>query len=95
MIVENLIKAAVENLNSELAHEDHLVFSGDQVLFGPASTVDSLSLVALIMDVEMALADNDIYVSLTDDENMAIMEAPFETVGSFTEYVKKLINRNG
>ena len=93
MIIENVITAAIENLNSELPLENHLSASSEQVLFGPASTVDSLSLVALIMDVEMSLSDNEIFVSLTDDENMALMDAPFATVGSFTEYVNRLAKK--
>jgi acyl carrier protein len=60
-------------------------------LLGPGSTLDSLGLVTLIVDVEQRLAtDYDVSVTLASESAMSRRSSPFRTVGSFADYICEL-----
>lgn len=61
-------------------------------LLGPGSTLDSMGLVTLIVDVEQRLADEyDLRVTLASENAMSRRQSPFRTVGSFADYIAELV----
>ena len=61
-------------------------------LFGPPSPLDSLGLVALLIDVEEALAQQGHVVVLTDERALSQRHSPFRTVPSLVQYIEHLLN---
>ena len=79
--VIEIIYRALRNLNEELDEGKRVKLAPDTKLFGPEATLDSLSLVSVIVDVETAVADElGRAVSLTDDKAMTQEVSPFSNV---------------
>ncbi len=87
-----IILSALESLNLELPEAERVKVGPTTPLFGPDATLDSLSLVSVIVDVETALTMRwDAPISLTDDRAMSREISPFDTVGTLTDYVLELL----
>ena len=83
---------AIDGLNEELAEPDQITVSPDTKLFGEGSALDSLSLVSLIADLELALSDKlGRPISLMDDRALSQPESPFTDVRMLTAYIAELI----
>lgn len=86
--VLDIIYAALRSLNEELAQDKRVAIATDTKLFGPDATLDSLSLVSVIVDVEAGVTDRfGKTVSLMDDEAMSQVVSPFSTVLTLTDYI--------
>jgi acyl carrier protein len=83
-----LIFEAITNLNAERGAESQIPLSLDTVLFGGSSLLDSLALVSVISDVEMAVSDTvGEAVSLTDDQALSQEVSPFTSVRTLAAYI--------
>lgn len=90
--VESIVFKALESLNDELPEGSKVAASLDTALFGGESTVDSLSLVSVIIDVETEVGTQyDRPIALTDDRAMSRDPSPFDTVGTLVDYVVELL----
>jgi acyl carrier protein len=70
--------------------------SDDLPLLGPGSTLDSMGLVTLIVDVEQRLADEyDITVTLASEMAMSRRQSPFRSVGTLADYIAELTVDSG
>lgn len=71
--------------------------SSDELpLLGPGSTLDSIGLVTLIVDVEQRLADEyDVSVTLASENAMSRRQSPFRTVGALADYISELALDSG
>lgn len=88
--VIEIIYRALRSLNEELEEGKRVALAPDTRLFGPEASLDSLSLVSVIVDVETALADElGCSVSLTDDTAMTQEVSPFSNVTTLADYVVK------
>jgi acyl carrier protein len=89
--VEQMVLAALTDVNDEQPDDDKFEVGPQTALFGPGAQIDSLSLVSLIVDVESALnVDHDLPISLTDDRAMARAVSPFDNVQTLKEYILEL-----
>jgi len=62
------------------------------VLLGAGATLDSLSVVQYVLDVEQRLADKyRTLVSLTDEKAMSQRQSPFRSVGTLIDYLDSLL----
>jgi acyl carrier protein len=90
--VLDIILRALQNLNDELPDDEKFEAGADTPLFGADATLDSLSLVSVIVDVEgdvsTALGRQ---ISLTDDRAMSQKVSPFDTVRTLTDYIMVLV----
>lgn len=83
-----IIFQALTNLNLERDPANQVPLDIDTVLFGSASLLDSLALVSVISDVEMAVSDaTGEPISLTDDEALSQPVSPFTDVRTLCTYV--------
>jgi acyl carrier protein len=70
--------------------------SDDLPLLGPGSTLDSMGLVTLIVDVEQRLADDyDVTVTLASEMAMSRRQSPFRSVGTLADYISELAVDSG
>ena len=89
--VEEIILAALADVNEEQPDDEKFEVGPATALFGPDAEIDSLSLVSLIVDVETALnVDFDLPVSLTDDRAMTREVSPFTDVQALKDYILEL-----
>jgi acyl carrier protein len=87
-----IVLAALESLNAELDEGAQVQIGPTTPLFGDDATLDSLSLVSVIVDVETALTLQwDAPISLTDDRAMSRAISPFDSVATLTDYVLELL----
>src|ERR1700690_927527 len=89
--VETIIFAALAALNAERAPSDQIEISVRTLLFGAGSRLDSLQLVSLITDVEVALnTERGLEINLADDRALERAESPYTTVETLRDYVLEL-----
>ncbi len=85
--VEEIILEAIRNTNAAREASEQLEVTPTAPLFGPDSSLDSMGLVALLIDVEEALLDAGMEVSLSDERAMAQERNPFANVPALIDYV--------
>ena len=89
--IDAIIFAALAVLNTERAPDEQIEISERTVLFGAGSRLDSLQLVSLITDVEVALnTEHGLEVSLADDRALERPQSPYTTVKTLRDYVLEL-----
>ncbi len=90
--VLKIILHALASINEEREADERFDVGPETSLFGADSSLDSLALVSLIVDVEAEIssaAGRDI--CLTDDRAMSRAESPFRTVRALHGYVLELL----
>jgi len=63
-------------------------------LYGNESTLDSLELVTVIIDIESYFLDKDISITLTSEKAMSIKYSPFLTVKTLSDFIFNLMGGN-
>ena len=87
-------KIVLEGLHmANLAREDdkQLLVAPDAPLFGDSGQLDSMSLVALIIDIEDALGEAGHNVILTAERAMSRAQSPFKDVPSLVAYIEECL----
>lgn len=93
--VVDIIFSALRSLNSERSDGEQIPVTEATKLFGPDASLDSLSLVSIIVDVESGVSDRFAKaISLTDDEAMSQAVSPFSTVDTLADYIVKVLERS-
>jgi len=88
-----IVKEQVELLRDTFSEDEKFVVEDEMVLFGSNSTIDSLSLVSLIVDTESYFFDEyGLEISLTDDNAMTRSVSPFNTISTLTDYIFEVVN---
>lgn len=94
---ENRILILMSNAFNELAEITGNVelnkLNDNTILFGAGATIDSLTLVSLIVDLESKISEEFLCeISLTDDRAMTREISPFDTFGSLKSYIEELVS---
>jgi acyl carrier protein len=93
--VLTIIYTAMESLNEELPDGEKIPLAPDTKLFGADATIDSLSLVSVIVDVESAASEAlGFPVVLTDDRAISEEVSPFTDPGALSDYILVLASEN-
>ncbi len=91
--ITKIVINQVEQLNDTLPDNQKFTVNSDTILFGNGSSIDSLSLVSVIVDLEMLFSDEHGFdISLTDDRAMTREISPFDSVNSLVDYIFEIIN---
>jgi acyl carrier protein len=85
--IEQIVLDAIRNANRARSPERQLAVAADAALFGNGSSLDSLGLVALVIDIEEAFADRGIALTLSDERAMSQHRNPFRTVSILTAHI--------
>ena len=91
---DQIQKIILEALHlSNLAREDdrQLTVTLDAPLFGDSGQLDSMGLVALIIDIEDSLREEGYDVILTAERAMSRAHSPFKDVPSLVAYVEECL----
>jgi acyl carrier protein len=95
-VIEQAVLRAMANVNMSRAADQQLEVSPAAKIFGDGSPLDSLGLVALLIDVEEILRDDlGLDVTLSDERAVSQRNSPFRTVASLTSYVVSLAAARG
>ena len=93
--IEKLIVEAVLELNKDIKKSELHSPNKETKLYGGNATLDSLSLVGLIVDVEERISDElDMDIVLADERAMSRTSSPFRTVETLANYIEALINKD-
>ena len=91
--ITKIVLNQVEQLNDTLPDTQKFTVNNDTILFGNGSSIDSLSLVSVIVDLEMLFSDEHGFdISLTDDRAMTREISPFDNVNSLVDYIFEILN---
>ena len=94
--IQGIILEALDNVNAEIGADNRIAVNADARLFGDDATLDSLSLVSVIVDVETDIsAKVGRAISLTDDRAMSREVSPFTDVRTLTAFIIELLAENG
>jgi D-alanine--poly(phosphoribitol) ligase subunit 2 len=63
-------------------------------LFGNNSSLDSIGLVSVVVDIESRFSDEDFDISLTSENAMSRRNSPFRTISTLAEFIKEQIEGN-
>lgn len=88
-----LVKATVEDLAQELGYSNLRQVNADTPLFGGEDSIDSLSLVRLVAEIEReAEAKFGRSVVLADERAMSRRSSPFRSVGTLSELLDERLD---
>lgn len=91
--IHDIVISKVVSLVDTLPEDKKFSVDQNTTLFGNGSSIDSLSLVSIIVDLETTFsAEYGLDISLTDDKAMMREKSPFESIKSLTEYISELVN---
>jgi acyl carrier protein len=88
--IVSLIVERLRDLDAVVQSPSPTDASEETALFGEEGMLDSLGLVALIVDVEEAIAERGVAITLGDDRAVSQRTSPFRTVGSLADYIATL-----
>ncbi len=91
--IHDIVISKVVSLVDTLPEDKKFSVDQNTTLFGNGSSIDSLSLVSIIVDLETTFsAEYGLDISLTDDKAMMREKSPFESIKSLAEYISELVN---
>jgi acyl carrier protein len=90
-IIEAIVLDGLRAANLARDASAQLTVTPDAPIFGPGSPLDSLGLVALLLDLEDALRDRGYSVVLSDERAVSQRRSPFRSVATLVEYIGFLL----
>jgi acyl carrier protein len=91
--IQKIMLEAFKDISEQVGVIEILKCEDSMKLFGADSTIDSLTLVSLIVDLESKLSEAFLCeISLTDDRAMTREISPFDTFGSLKGYIIELVS---
>ena len=88
--IREVVLKAMRNANEARDAASQLAVSPEAPIFGPDSTLDSLGLVGLLLDIEEGLQDIGCDVVLSDERAVSQKRSPVRSVPSLVSYVGTL-----
>ena len=89
-----LVHRAVDQVNEELELGDRMKISSDSaaVLYGSGATIDSITLVSLVVAVEESVRrELGLSVTLANEKAMSMKRSPFLTLESLIDYLGTVV----
>jgi len=93
--IEQTIVRALEGANASREPDAQLDTSADAAIFGAPSPLDSLGLVALLIDIEDAFAAQGCTIALSDERALSERRSPFRDVPSLVAYIERVLTEAG
>jgi acyl carrier protein len=85
--IQAVVLEAMRSANLAREAAAQLVVSPEAPIFGAGSPLDSLGLVALLMDIEEGLQGLGIELNLSDERAVSQTRSPFRSVPSIVAYI--------
>ena len=91
--IETVVLKAIRDLNLARDPHERIEVSSKARIFGGESPLDSIGLVALLIDIEDAMAQKGYTITLMDEKAMSQQKSPFRDVQSLVSYLVTLISQ--
>jgi hypothetical protein len=88
--IERIVLDAIRTLNLGREAEHQLEVSPTAPLYSRSTALDSLGLVALLIEIEESLRDAGCELSLSDERAMSLHYNPFRDVPSLVNHIHNL-----
>ena len=82
-----MIFDAIDMANNAREEDRKITVSSKTELYGSDGNLDSMELVAFLIDIEESLMDNEMNITLSDERAMSQSQSPFRNVESLTSYI--------
>jgi hypothetical protein len=90
-LAQEIVDSAIDEVNED-ATDDAIAKHPTTALLGPDSSVDSLSLVRLLVTVERLIEEKtNKSIVIVDESAFEAEQSPFATIGSLTRHIDGLI----
>ena len=89
--IEEIVLGALRSVNLSRPSDAQLEVSSTATVYGDGSPLDSLGLVTLLIDIEEALSDRGVAVTLSDARAMSQTNSPFRAVRPLVDYIVQLV----
>lgn len=89
--IQQIIFDALVITNQVREDEDQIEISAEAQLYGQNGQLESMELVALLIDIEEALQDEGYNISLSDERAMSQSKSPFRDVPALVSYISSVI----
>lgn len=91
-LAEQILFEAIDEVNLDQDPLKLIEKKNDVILLGSGSSIDSLALVRLLVEVERLLEESTgKSIAIVDESTFEALDSPFATVGSLTEHLHKLL----
>ncbi|MFT6267865.1 MAG: acyl carrier protein [Alphaproteobacteria bacterium] len=90
--IQSIIFSAIEMSNNIREDDQQIPAAASTELYGKDGHLDSMGLVAILIDIEELFLDEEIQIALSDERAMSQKNSPFRSVETLTDYIEKLIN---
>ncbi len=89
--IQKILLDALEMANNSRSETEQIPVAIDTELYSSNGHLDSMGLVAFLIDVEESLMDKDINITLSDERAMSQSQSPFRNIQSLTDYIRSLL----
>ncbi|MGH8772757.1 MAG: hypothetical protein ACREV2_16525 [Burkholderiales bacterium] len=89
--IQDMVLSALRNANLARKSDAQLHVSPEAPVFGPGSPLDSLGLVSLLIDIEEAMQDRGVEITLGDARAMSQTKSPFRSVPALVRYIETVL----
>jgi hypothetical protein len=89
--LQAVVLESIAQLNRSRTPGEQLEVSPTAPIFGNASPLDSLGLVALLIEIEERLADRGMTITLANERAMSRARSPFRDVPTLLTYLEELV----
>jgi acyl carrier protein len=90
-VIEAIVLEGLRTANLARDPASQLAVATDAPIFGSGSPLDSLGLVALLLDIEEALQDRGYAVVLSDERAVSQRRSPFRSVPALVESIASVL----
>ena len=88
-----IVITTINEFNEESDNKIDISNGRESELFGGNSTVDSLELVNLIVEIEENISDKfNKNITITSEKAMSRNTSPFINIGTITDYIEEILN---
>ena len=92
--IYTLVVGAIETLNEDLDYESLEDVGEETPIYGGPESIDSLSLVTLLADIEHSVSGAfGIKVILADEQALSSRERPYSCVGSLIDFTLQRVQQ--
>ena len=88
---KKIVIEALELSNQSRSDDTQIPLLDTTILFGQNGHLDSMALVAFLMDIEDAFQEQGMDISLSDEKAMSLSRSPFKDIPSITQYINDVI----
>jgi acyl carrier protein len=93
--IESIVQEVLRQANLARPADQQLDVAMDAPLFGEGSRLDSLALVALVIDVEDGLRAHGVSLDLSDAQALSRRHSPFRTTRTLVDYIASRVGDGG